>query len=117
MAPARLVVLIKKQAGECMTPSPPEGRIWSWKRPAPCVCTCCARSKHFIEEMNFETRQRCGTCPPPKQNKTRFACQRWEHLFALMTFKFSAKITHTPGKLTPGDFHLDRSGGHHVVPR
>jgi len=25
--------------------------------------------------MNFETRQRCGTCPPSKQNKTRFTCQ------------------------------------------
>jgi len=25
--------------------------------------------------MNFETRQRCGTCPPIKQNKTRFTCQ------------------------------------------
>ena len=39
-----------------------------------------------------------------------------KHLFALFTFKFSANITHTPGILTPGDFHLDRSGGH-VVPR
>ena len=26
-----------------------------------------------------------------------------EHLSALITFKFSAKITHTPGALTPGD--------------
>jgi len=25
--------------------------------------------------MNFETRQRCGTCPPSKQSKTRFTCQ------------------------------------------
>jgi len=25
--------------------------------------------------MNFETKQRCGTCPPSKQNKTRFTCQ------------------------------------------
>jgi len=25
--------------------------------------------------MNFETRQRCGACPPLKQNKTRFTCQ------------------------------------------
>jgi len=39
-----------------------------------------------------------------------------EHLSALITFKFSAKITHTHGILTPGDFHPDRSGGH-VVPR
>jgi len=54
--------------------------------------------------MNFETSQRCGTCPLSKQNKTR------------ITFKFSAKITHIPGILTPGDFNPDRSGGH-VVPR
>jgi len=39
-----------------------------------------------------------------------------EHLFALITFKFSAKITHTPGMPTPGDLHPDRSRGH-VVPR
>jgi len=37
-----------------------------------------------------------------------------EHLSALITFKFSAKITHTPVTLTPGDFHPDRSGGHMV---
>jgi len=24
--------------------------------------------------MNFETIQRCGTCPPSTQNKTRFMC-------------------------------------------
>jgi len=39
-----------------------------------------------------------------------------QHASALITFKFSAKITHTPGKLTQGDFYPDRSGGH-VVPR
>ena len=39
-----------------------------------------------------------------------------EHLLAMITFKFSAKITHTPGILTSGDFHPDTSGGH-VVPR
>jgi len=52
MAPAQLVVFIEKQAGERMTPSPSEERIWSWKRPAPCcMCTCGERSKHFIEDM------------------------------------------------------------------
>ena len=40
-----------------------------------------------------------------------------EHLSALITFKFSAKITHTPGILTSGDFHSDRSGGHVVLRR
>jgi len=35
-----------------------------------------------------------------------------EHLSALITFKFSAKITHTPGILIPGDFDPDRGGGH-----
>jgi len=67
MAPAQLVVFIEKQAGECTTPSPSKERNWRQKGPAPCcVCTCGERSKHFIEDMNFETRQRCGTCPPPK---------------------------------------------------
>jgi len=31
MAPAQLVVFIEKQAGECMTPSLSEERIWSQK--------------------------------------------------------------------------------------
>jgi len=39
-----------------------------------------------------------------------------EHLSALITFKFSANISHTPGILTLGDFHSNRSGGH-VAPR
>jgi len=52
MAPAQLVVFVEKQAGECMTPSSSEEKIRSWKRPAPfCMCTCGARSKHFIEDM------------------------------------------------------------------
>jgi len=38
-----------------------------------------------------------------------------EHLFALIAFTFSAKITHTPGILTAGDFYPGRSGGY-VVP-
>jgi len=50
MAPAQLVVLIEKQAGESVTPSPSEERNWSQKGHAPCVCTCGERSKHFIED-------------------------------------------------------------------
>ena len=43
---------------------------------APCaVCSFGERLKHFIEDMNSETRQRYGTCPTSKQNKTRFTCQ------------------------------------------
>ena len=65
--------------------------------------------------MNFETRQRCGTCPPSNRTKrgsrANCQCQRWEHLPALIT-----KVAHTLGIPTPGDFHPDRSGGH-VVPR
>jgi len=42
--------------------------LWlSQKRLAPCACACGKSPKHFIEDMNFETRQRCGTCPPSKQ--------------------------------------------------
>jgi len=52
LVPVQLVVFIEKEAGECMAPSPSDERIWSWKRPVPCcVCTCGARSKHFIDEM------------------------------------------------------------------
>jgi len=39
-----------------------------------------------------------------------------KHLSALITFTFSAKITHIPGILTLGEFHPDRSGDH-VVPQ
>ena len=59
--------------------------------------------------------------PVHHQNRTkrssRANCQRlwWEHLPALIAFKFSGKITRTPGIPTPGDFHPDRSSGH-VVP-
>jgi len=51
MIPAQIVVFIEKQAGECVTPSPSEERNWSQKGPAPCVCPCGERSKHFIEDM------------------------------------------------------------------
>jgi len=51
MAPTQLVVFIEKQAGECIAPSPSEERNWSQKGPAPCVCTCGEKSKHFIEDM------------------------------------------------------------------
>jgi len=62
--------------------------------------------------MNFETGQRCGICPPSKQNKVHVpTANDGEHLSALITFNFSAKITHTPGILTPRDIHPDRSGG------
>jgi len=37
MTPAQLVVFTAKQAGECMTPSPPDKRNWSQKGPAPCA--------------------------------------------------------------------------------
>jgi len=77
--------------------------------------------KDFIEDMNFETRQRCGSWNlstiKKEQNKVHVPTTNdGEHLSALITFKFSAKVTHTPGILTPGDFHPFRSGGH-VVPR
>ena len=76
--------------------------LWlSQTRLAPCcMCTCGKRPKHFIEDMKFETKQRCAICPPSKQNKTRFTCNDGEHLFALITFKFSAKITQIPEILT-----------------
>ena len=64
--------------------------------------------------MNFETRQRLWNLSIIKteQNEVHVSTD----MSAFVTFKFSAEITHTPGILTPGDFHPDRSGGH-VVPR
>ena len=51
-----------------------------------------------------------------EQNEVHVPAANDGHLCALITFKFSGKITHTPGILTPGDFLPDRSGGH-VDPR
>jgi len=48
---------------------------WSFWLAPYYACTCGKTPKHFIEDMNFETRQCCETCPPSKQNKTRFTCQ------------------------------------------
>jgi len=92
-----------------------ELRLSHQKNLAPsCACTCGKRPKHFIEDMNFETRQRLWNLSIIKteQNEVHVSTD----MSAFVTFKFSAEITHTPGILTPGDFHPDRSGGH-VVPR
>jgi len=64
------------------------------------------RQDNAVEPVHYQSRTKRGS---------RASCQRWEHLSALITFKFSAKITHTTGILTPVDFLPDRSGGH-VVP-
>jgi len=54
--------------------------LFSQKRLAPCcVCTCGKRPKHCIQDMNLETRQRCGTCPS-KQSKMRFTCSSGHRL-------------------------------------
>jgi len=93
--------------------------LWlSQKRlPSCCAFTCGKSPKHFVEEMNFETRN--AVEPVYHQNRTkrgsRANWQRWGALVVIDHYKFSAKVTHTPGILTPSDFHPDRSGGH-VVP-
>jgi len=52
MAPAQLVVLIEKQEGEYMMPSPSKERNWTQEETVPCcVCTCGEGLKHFIEDM------------------------------------------------------------------
>jgi len=94
--------------------------LWlSHKRLAPC-CACTYDKRPNILLRTRTLRPDNAAEPVHHQNRTkrgsRANCQRWEHLPALITFKFSAKITHSPGILTPGDFHPDRSGGH-VVPR
>jgi len=67
------------------------------------------RPANAVEPVHHQNRTKQGS-------RVNYQCQRWEHLPALVTFKFSAKITHTPGILTPVDFHRDRSGGQ-VVPK
>jgi len=84
-----------------------------------CACICGKRPKHFIEDMNFETKQTLWNLSTIKteQNEVHVpTANEANHLSALITLKFSAKITYTPGILTAGNFLPDRSGGH-VVPR
>ena len=67
------------------------------------------RPDNAVEPVHHQNRTKRGS-------RANCQCQRWEHMPALITFKFSAKITHTPGIPAPGDFHPDKSGGH-AVPR
>jgi len=67
------------------------------------------RPDNAVEPVHHQNRTKRGS-------RVNCQCQRWEDLPALITIKFSAKITHTPGIPIPGDFHPERSGGH-VVPR
>ena len=67
------------------------------------------RPNNAVEPVHHQNRTK-------RDSRANCQCQRWENLPALIAFKFSAKITYTPGIPTPGDFHPDRSGGH-VVPR
>jgi len=48
MAPAQIVVFIEKQAGECMTPSKPEERIWSWKGLHLVVCALVVEGRSIL---------------------------------------------------------------------
>jgi len=50
MAPAQLVVLIEKQEGECVTPSPSEERNWSQKGHAPC-CALVVKGQSILSRM------------------------------------------------------------------
>ena len=61
----------------------------------------------MLWNLSIKTQQNEVHVPTPNDG---------EHLSALITFKFSATIAHTPGILTSGDFYPGRSGGH-VVPR
>jgi len=49
VAPAQLVVFIKKQAGQYMTPSPSEETNWSQKGPAQCALV--AKSQSILLRM------------------------------------------------------------------
>jgi len=68
--------------------------------------------------MNFETRQRCGTCPP--SNRTKWGscanCQRWGTLVCSDCIQVFCKDYSHPGIQIPADFYPERSSGH-VVPR
>jgi len=79
------------------------------KGPSILLRTWTLRPDIAVEPVHHQNRTKRGS-------RANCQCQRWEHLPALITFKFSAKITHTTGIPTPCDFHRDRSGGH-VVPK
>jgi len=63
------------------------------------------RPDNAVQPVHHQTEQNAVRMPTAKHG---------EHLFALITFKIYAKNTPTPGILTPGNFLLDRSGGHVV---
>ena len=69
------------------------------------LMTWSLRPDNTVEPVRHQTEQNEVHVPTANDG---------EHLFALITAKFSAKITYTHGILTPGDFHPDRSGGHVV---
>ena len=52
------------------------------------------RTPLAVEPVYHQNRTKRGS-------RANCQCQRWEHLPALLTFKFSAKITHTLGIPTP----------------
>ena len=95
MAPAQLVVLIEKQARECTVLYDAFSVRRKKLEPerACTVCTCGERSKHFIEDMNFETRLRCGSLSTIKTTKrgSRTNCQRWGALVCIDHFQVFCK--------------------------
>jgi len=94
--------------------------LWLNQKGLALVARALAVKGQCILWRTWTLRSDNAVVPVHHQNRTkrgsRANCQRWEHLSALTTFKFSVTITHTPGILTSGDFYQGRSGGH-VVPR
>jgi len=79
--------------------------------------TQCSPTENFLATVLDQTTLWNLSTLKTEQNEVHVpTANDGEHLSALITFKFSAKITHTPGILTTGDFHIDRSGGR-MVPR
>ena len=92
--------------------------IWlNQKRPALVVRPLVVKGQSILLRR-WTLRPDKAVQPVHHQNRTKRGSRAddGKHLSALITFAFSATITHTPRILTSGDFYPGRSGGH-VVPR
>jgi len=72
--------------------------VSSWLRAWPAPCARGKMPKHFIEDVIFDqtTLWNLSTIKTEQNEANVPTANDGEHLSALITFKFSAKITHTP---------------------
>jgi len=97
-------------------PSPSEERNWSQKGLHRVDLWQKAKACYWGHELWDQTTLWNLPTIKTEENEVHMpTANDLEHVSTLLTFKFSAKIIHTTGTLTTGDFHQERSGGH-VVP-